>query len=118
MPRFDSTEFARQQRNASTPAEAALWDELRKLGPDYKFSRQIKIGVYFVDFCCRQHRFAIEVDGESHSQRFEEDEARDAAIREQGYEILHFQNDDVMRRPDFVIERIVNALEKRPRFRH
>lgn len=118
MRRLPSTAFSRLQRNAATPAESALWDELRKLKPMYKFSRQIKIGNYFVDFCCRQYRLAIEVDGESHSRRLEEDEARDGAIREQGYEVVHFHNDEVIRHSETVIERILSALEKRPRFRY
>jgi hypothetical protein len=51
-------EFARMWRNQPTPAEAALWEELKDSKIGYKFSRQIKVGDYYVDFCCRQYKLS------------------------------------------------------------
>ncbi len=110
-------EFAKR-RSAPTPAEYALWQELKggKLG--YKFSREIAIGPYFADFCCRQHRLVIEIDGDSHENKPEADEAKTVALKERGYEVLRFSNDQVMERTDHVLAAILNALAGRPCWRY
>lgn len=118
MPRLPIAQFARQNRNAPTSAEKTLWAELRKLKPQYKFSRQIRIGNFIVDFCCRQYRLVVEVDGESHSRKIEEDEARDAFLRESGYEVVRIANEQLFLKPDQVVQEVVDALERRPRYRY
>jgi very-short-patch-repair endonuclease len=111
-------EFARKQRNDMTPAEEALWHEIQTSKLGYKFSRQIKVGRYFADFVCRQYRLVIELDGESHERRIEEDEARDNFMREQGYEVLRFNNQEVFDNMKGVLAKIISTLEGRPRWRY
>jgi very-short-patch-repair endonuclease len=55
---------ARELRRTMTDAEAKLWSRLRDarlLGT--KFRRQVPIGSYIADFCCRNPKLVIEVDG-------------------------------------------------------
>jgi very-short-patch-repair endonuclease len=53
----------------------------------------VPIGPYTVDFLWRDRRLVVETDGwEAHRgrQAFEDDRARDAYLRLQGYEVLRF----------------------------
>jgi leucyl-tRNA synthetase len=111
-------EFARMWRNQPTPAEAALWEELKDSKIGFKFSRQIKLGDYYVDFCCRQYRLVVDVDGEAHEGKSAEDEERAEALRNRKYEVVRFSNSDVMEHPEQVMAAILKALESRPRLRY
>jgi len=55
-------------RGNMTPAEARLWNALkkRKLG-GRKFRRQHSIGPYIVDFYCPREKLPIELDGAVHN---------------------------------------------------
>ena len=53
--REGATARARKLRQNDTEAEYRLWGDLRnRLLNGYKFSRQIPVGPYFVDFLCRE----------------------------------------------------------------
>ncbi len=57
-------EASRRLRRTSTPAEKALWAELRhRRLVGYKFRRQVVIGWYIADFYCHDYKFIIELDG-------------------------------------------------------
>src|SRR5512137_96300 len=101
---------ARLQRQAwelrrdMTPAETALWAYLRrKQVRGLKFRRQHVIGPCIVDFCCVQAGLVVEVDGGVHDEMEEHDEARDAALAERGYHVLHVRNEDVLEHLDRVL---------------
>ena len=49
-----------------TLGEIALWREIKGKKLGYKFSRQIPIDQYIVDFYCKDLQLAIEVDGSIH----------------------------------------------------
>jgi very-short-patch-repair endonuclease len=99
-------------RRNPTPAEAALWSELRaRRMAGFKFRRQHPCGPYILDCYCAEARLAIELDG---GQRFEEatalcDEERTAFVRERGIEVLRFANDVVFSDRLAVLERIAAA---------
>jgi very-short-patch-repair endonuclease len=80
----------------------------------YKFRRQQPLGVYIVDFACLQRRLVIELDGGQHAQEANYDAARDAWLREQGFTILRFWNNDVLKNIDGVMEMIVTSLKGAP----
>lgn len=105
-------------RNGPTPAERALWQELKNSKSGYKFSRQIRRGSYICDFCCRSRKLIVEVDGEVHLHRIEEDKERTKALEEKGYVVLRFKNDDVLCRVSQVVEAIQHACEGRPQWRY
>jgi very-short-patch-repair endonuclease len=57
-------ECARMLRRGQIQAEARLWAQLRAhrfFGA--KFHRQFRLGDFIADFCCREKRLAIELDG-------------------------------------------------------
>ena len=49
-----------------TMGEIALWRELKNKKLGVRFSRQIPIDNYIVDFYCKELQLAIEVDGSFH----------------------------------------------------
>jgi very-short-patch-repair endonuclease len=83
-----------------TPAETAPWAYLRrKQVGGLRFRRQHVIGPYIVDFCCVQAHLVVEVDGGVHDELQERGGARDAALADRGYNVLHVSNDEVLEKP-------------------
>ena len=94
-----STQAARARglRRSSTDAEQRLWSVLRaRRSTTHKFRRQEPIGRYIVDFVCYERRLIIEVDGAHHYERPEDDAARTAWLRGEGYEVLRFSDREVL----------------------
>ena len=60
---------------------------------------------------CLQGRLIIELDGGQHAQEADYDAARDTWLREQGFIILRFWNNDVRKNIDGVLEMIVKGLQ-------
>lgn len=102
---------ARALRQGDNMAEALLWNELkaRKLG-GHKFVRQSPIGPYFADFLCRERKLVVEVDGYQHAGSVH-DEKRDAFMKADGYSVIRFWNEDVLKRRDDVCQTILAALK-------
>ncbi len=105
------TGAARVLRRHSTDAERVLWRHLRNRQlKGKKFRRQAPIGPYVVDFVCHEARLVVEVDGGQHAQARDRDQARDAWLRSQGYRVLRFWNNEVLRNTQGVLERIAEEL--------
>lgn len=106
---------ARALRKNPTDAERALWNGLRfwQIG-GHKFRRQQPIGDYIVDFVCLEKKIIIEVDGGQHAEQEEYDGARDAWLRDKGYSVLRFWNNDVLHNLDGVKDSISQALGTTP----
>ncbi len=104
--------FARQMRNAPTEAEACLWKHLRagRLKA-YKFKRQAPIAGYIVDFVCFKHKLVIEADGSQHTERADDDANRTAWLQTQGFQVMRFWNDEILRDTQTVLETILRKLE-------
>lgn len=107
-------EFARQNRKGMTDAERWLWEYLRVI-PDVRFRRQHPIGDYIVDFVSLKLSLIIEVDGAYHSTPFQqyEDAARSEFLKEQGFFILRFSNEEVLYDTDNVIKTITVQIKQR-----
>ena len=103
---------ARQLRKNPTEAEQALWKHLRlcQLGA-CKFRRQQPIGWYIVDFVNFEKRVIIELDGGQHSQQVNYDSQRTAWLNAQGYQVLRFWNNQVMKEVEAVKAAILQVLE-------
>jgi very-short-patch-repair endonuclease len=101
-------ERARELRHDMTLAEKVLWQELRtdKLN-GLHFRRQQIIDGYIVDFYCHAANLIVEVDGDIHNQRMEYDAERDAHLISRGFNVLRFQNDEVMNNLPAVLEKIL-----------
>lgn len=74
-----------------TWSEKLLWDELRKLGANFR--RQAPIGRYFADFASHGCKIVVEVDGGVH-ERLDEvalrDGEREVWLKSQGYRVVRF----------------------------
>ena len=105
------TTRARELRNYPTDAERLLWRHLRlrQVG-GYKFRRQRPIGPYFVDFVCLEKRVVVEVDGGQHRQQQLYDARRDGWLRAEGFTVLRFWDDDVIKKVENVKQAIWEAL--------
>ncbi len=101
-------ELAKQHKQIPTEAERCLWEMLRNKNLGKKFRRQHIIGEFIVDFVCMEDQLVIEVDGAYHKNRQQEieDKLRENILKEYGYQILRFTNEEVINNPDAVIERI------------
>jgi very-short-patch-repair endonuclease len=98
-----------------TDAERKLWWHLRRFPVDHShFRRQATIGPYFADFACHEQRLVIEVDGVQHNQpeNVIRDTERSIYIQSQGYRILRFWNNDVLKNIDGVMEAILAAMHQ------
>jgi len=94
-------------RHHQTRAEHRLWLQLRnKRIANHRFRRQVSLDRYVVDFVCFSLRLIIEVDGPSHELTAGEDAIRTRRLEGQGYRIIRFSNEQVMRELDSVVETI------------
>jgi very-short-patch-repair endonuclease len=105
---------ARQLRRALTPAEKLIWPLLRsrRFG-DYRFRRQHVIAPYIADFYCAVAGLVIELDGETHLGKEEEDRIRQDHLEGRGLKVLRFWNNDVFENLDGVLEVIDRECRQR-----
>jgi very-short-patch-repair endonuclease len=100
---------ARKLRNDMPEAERRLWSRLRLKQLDgFRFRRQHTTGPYIADFACIEAMLIVELDGAQHGrgEAPARDAARDAFIEAQGYLVLRFWNEAVVRRMDDVLNEI------------
>ena len=107
--RKSKEEQRKELRSFGTAAEAVLWKCLQRrqvLGK--KFRRQESIGPYIVDFYCPDCRLIVELDGARHFRATVEEyeERRTKYLEERGLKIVRFENCEVYRDLEFVLERI------------
>jgi len=101
---------ARTLRKNQTEAEKILWQKLRRRQLyGLRFQRQVAIGNYIADFMCYEAKLIIEVDGGQHNHPTVEryDHYRTMWLQEQGYTVIRFWNQDVLKRMDNVLEGIL-----------
>ena len=98
-------------RNAATAEERLLWARLREVRP--RFTRQLPLGGYIIDFACRTARIAVELDGSQHLDTADYDARRTAVLESLGWAVLRFWNSDVRDNPDGVAEAIMSAVALR-----
>ncbi|HHT9134933.1 MAG TPA: endonuclease domain-containing protein [Candidatus Avalokitesvara rifleensis] len=99
------TTIAKNLRRRSTDAEKLLWRHLRsKQLKGLKFRRQHPIGSYIVDFACLDKQVVIELDGGQHTVNGNRDKERDRRLEKEGYKVLRFWNNDVLRNTNGVLE--------------
>ena len=113
--------FARGLRRNMTDAERVLWAKpvlshaeglARRQLAGVKFRRQQPIGPYIVDFVTFERKVVVEVDGGHHSEESIKavDEERSAWLRQEGFKVLRFWNNEVLSNPQGVLESIMEAL--------
>ena len=96
---------ARALRKAGILHEVLLWNELKsKKLNGLDFDRQKIIGDYIVDFYCPEKSLVIEVDGDSHNVKQDEDVRRDAFLNSLGLKVIRLLAKDVFQNMEGVIK--------------
>lgn len=110
-----SDDFARALRKRSTDAENLLWKHVRaKRLEGLKFRRQEPIGEYIVDFVCHEKKVIIELDGGQHSIDRKKDKERDRWLSGEGFKVLRFWNNDILRQIREILEIIIKECVESP----
>jgi leucyl-tRNA synthetase len=107
-------EFSKSNRHNPTEAEATLWEEVRNNKLDHKIRRQHAIGIFIGDFVCLDRRLVIEVDGEYHETNKEYDLARTEFLKDEGFNVVRFTNEQIATDLKNVLAEIKNTLDNSP----
>ena len=99
-------------RKEPTPAELKLWSRIRNYQLGVNFRRQHAIGNYIPDFVCIEKKLIVELDGSQHLEQEEYDEERTKYLESEGYRVIRFWNNAVMKEIEGVILAITHAMEK------
>ncbi|MEO7214810.1 DUF559 domain-containing protein [Mucilaginibacter sp.] len=107
-------DFSRDNRKNPTEAEDILWQLLRGEKTGYKIRRQHAIGQFIADFVSLKKGLIIELDGHHHKLNKEADDARTEVLNHLGFEILRFDNDEILDNPEKAINTIKRKLDELP----
>lgn len=103
--------LAHEKRRITTDSEKILWKHIRNRNLfGFIFRRQHCIGQFIVDFYCYKAKLVIEVDGEIHRYRPQEDKAKQEYLENLKLKVLRFSNDDVLAHIDKVVLQIKEYL--------
>ncbi|MCD6102212.1 MAG: endonuclease domain-containing protein [Candidatus Cloacimonetes bacterium] len=106
-------ELARKLHKNMTLSEVLLWNQLKqKKMKGYDFHRQKPINNYIVDFFCPKLKLIIEIDGESHIYKGNEDVKRQKKLETLGFYFLRFKDIDIKRNIKDVLVSIENWIEE------
>ena len=77
-----------------------------------KFRRQESLGPYIVDFVSFESKIVVEIDGGQHNEKETRasDEERTAWLKQRGYRVLRYWNNDVLVNMDGVLSNIQEFL--------
>jgi very-short-patch-repair endonuclease len=101
------TPFSKSLRKRASDTEQLLWRHLRaKRFGGLKFRRQQPIGTYIVDFVCFEQKIIVELDGGQHGlpEEMNHDNKRDEWFEVQGYRVLRFWDNEVLKNTRGVLE--------------
>ncbi len=99
-------EARRKLRNNPTPAEAALWSQLKsKKLEGTHWRRQFSVGKYILDFYCPSHKLCVELDGEGHFNMISDllDLERTEYLKSKGISVIRFENREIWENIDRVL---------------
>ena len=106
------SKLQRSLRRNMTDAERSLWKQLRNCQvKDCKFRRQHPFGDFILDFVCLEYKLVIEIDGGQHNES-EQDQIRDQVLKDAGFRVVRFWNNQVLNELDAVVEAIWLELGK------
>jgi leucyl-tRNA synthetase len=107
-------EFAKENRKNPTPEEDLLWQSVRNSQLGHKIRRQHAIGKFIADFVCLDKRLVIEIDGEYHGNQQEYDAARTSFLKQEGFNVIRFTNQQVNENLTAVLSSIKSQLDTLP----
>jgi very-short-patch-repair endonuclease len=100
----DRTQRARHLRKNATKHERLLWRLISRYRP--KFTRQLPIGPFTVDFACREAKLIVELDGGQHAESVR-DTQRDRLLQQEGWGVIRVWNNQLSENPEGVVEAIM-----------
>jgi very-short-patch-repair endonuclease len=101
---------AKELRWPMTPAEAALWERLKKKQlHGLKFRRQHPVHHFILDFYCHAHQLVVEADGGIHRQQQVYDAARTEWLTQRGFKVIRFTNEEILNDIETVLQKIAKA---------
>jgi len=106
-------QLSRELRSGSTLAEVLLWNQLKQrkmLG--FQFARQKPIDRYIADFYCPKLRLVLEIGGDSHRSKFQQDLERQRRLECAGFRFLRFHDRDVKKDMANVLRQLKNWIEQ------
>ena len=106
---------ARKLRKNMTDSEQILWSRLRrKQILDIQFYRQKPIGNYIEDFYAPRVKLVVEADGSQHleMEHLQYDAKRDLYLKNVGLQVLRFNNLQIIKEIDVVVETIAEWIRK------
>lgn len=99
-----------------TKAEACLWKYALRAGmrKGYGFRRQRPVLEFIADFMCLELKLVIEVDGITHTwgETVEKDMRKEDRLKEAGFLILRFDDDEILKNISRVVEAIDLKIEE------
>ena len=96
-----------------TPAGVKLWARLRNHQLDgLKIRRQHPLDRFIIDFYCAEAKLCIEIDGDSHAEQVEYDQARTEYLNERGYTVIRFTNREVFNQCEAVLQAIADECRR------
>ncbi|MCA1866642.1 endonuclease domain-containing protein [Agrobacterium genomosp. 3] len=107
--------YAKQMRKVMTDAELKLWNAIRAHRLErLSFRRQMPIAGFIVDFACSDHRLIVEIDGSQHTSEaaLHYDQARTTRLQKDGWTVLRFWNDDILKDIDDVCLHIIRTVKE------
>jgi very-short-patch-repair endonuclease len=105
--------LAKKLRNNLTLGEIALWREIKGKKMGVRFSRQIPIDRYILDFYCKDLQLAIEVDGSIHFEEGheEKDNQRQTRLASLGVTVIRFSDTNVKNNLSYILEELKVQIE-------
>ena len=113
-PKLKNT--ARTLRKNMGDSELKLWSRIRRKQIfGLQFYRQRPIGNYIVDFYCPKAELVLEVDGLQHMNKLaiQKDKYRGSYLKQQGVKVLRFDNLQVLKQLDAVVEKVCQTAASR-----
>jgi very-short-patch-repair endonuclease len=111
-------QLARTLRRNQTIAEKQLWTRLCSAQmASFKFRGQFPVGDFIADFCSKESRLVVELDGVHHADdpaQVDADRRRADLLQARGYRLVRFWNDEVLSNLDGVLEQILAEIKNPP----
>lgn len=105
-------QFARDLRNNSTLSEVLLWRQIKGQKLGHEFHRQVPIDEFIVDFYCHELMLAVEIDGDSHNDKYNYDMNRQTKLQDLGVKFVRFSDVDVKKNMTGVLSALKNKIDE------
>lgn len=78
----------------------------------YEFHRQVPIDEFIVDFYCHELKLAIEIDGDSHNDKYDYDMNRQTKLQDLGVKFIRFYDVDIKKNLAGVLSALGNKIDE------